>query len=220
MQKLPPLLLKKLFILGAGLLCLVLISIFFLDQRAAHLQTPEQANQNYRITRELTDAGEAGHFYAVSLLSFLISWGVLRYGNNLSSEARQKFLRLKNWGLTFILSLLVSGITVHFIKFLVGRARPNQSPDRIPWDFEPFNFHWHYHSFPSGHSQILFASAVAFAFAFPKYSKWIYLTAAALAFTRVLLNQHFLSDVLMGSFIGYCVALIIFYRRFSRDSNH
>ena len=221
MKDLPPSLLKKLFLLGTLTILLVLISIFFLDLRAAHLQTAEQANRNYRITRDLTDAGEASHFYAIALLSSLISWAVLRFKKDLAAASRQKFLKLKNWGLTFILALLASGVITHLIKMLVGRARPNQSADRFPWNFEPINFHWHYHSFPSGHTQTLFASAVAFSFAFPKYAKWIYLSAAILASTRILLNQHFLSDVLMGAFIGYSVALIIFYRRFSsRDSNH
>lgn len=221
MKDLPPSLLKKLFLLATVTLLLVLISIFFLDLRAAHLQTAEQANRTYRITRDLTDLGEASHFYAIALLSYLISWAALRLKKDLPAASRQKFLRLKSWGITFIFALVASGVITHLIKMLVGRARPNQSADRFPWNFEPVNFHWHYHSFPSGHTQTLFASAVAFSFAFPKYAKWIYFMAAILASTRILLNQHFLSDVLMGAFIGYSVALIVFYRRFSsRDSSH
>ncbi len=213
MQTSPLSLTKRLIIVAGIALTAVLVSIFFLDQRAAHLQTEEQANRNYRITRDLTDAGEAGHFYAIAVLCSLAGWGLLKYKKDLTSIQREKFLKLKKWGISFLLALIASGILTHLIKFIVGRARPNQSLDRFPWNFEIFNFHWHYHSFPSGHSQTLFASAVAFSFAFPKQAKWIYLLAASLAFTRVLLNQHFLSDVIMGSLIGYSVALIVFHRR-------
>ena len=204
---------------GIATLFLVIFAIIYLDQSAAHLLTEEQAARSYRITRELTDAGESSHFFVIAILCGWGGWAYLKYGKNIPAARAQKIEKIRFWGISFLYSLIAAGICTHIFKFIIGRARPNQSLDRYPWDFDLFTHHWHNHSFPSGHSQTLFTAAVAFGFAFPKYQKVIFLVAALLAFTRILLNQHFLSDVIMGSYIGYAVSLIVFYWRFSSRSS-
>lgn len=204
---------KNLVLIGLGTISFVIISILFLDQRAAHLLSPEQAAKSYRITRTLTDVGESAHFFLIAILGSLVSWMTLKYKKNIRSDIQQKLESLRKWSLNFLISLILCGIATHLIKFLVGRARPNRSESHFPWEFDFFNSHWHNHSFPSGHSQTLFTAAVAFAFAFPKFSKAIFGLAAIFAITRVLLNQHFLSDVMMGAYIGYAGTILVFNHR-------
>jgi membrane-associated phospholipid phosphatase len=214
MQSLPKNEKLKLILLGVAALILVVISLLFLDQRAANLLTEEQALNSYRVTRELTDIGETGHWFALAFLCILIPWMYLKYARSVLPALRLRLERLQLWGNTFLLALIGAGLAVHLIKFAFGRARPNQSDDHYPWNFYFFNHHWHFHSFPSGHSQTLFTVAIGFAFAFPKYRYLFYVLAGLLAMTRVLLNQHFLSDVIMGGYMGYAISLLIFYRRF------
>jgi membrane-associated phospholipid phosphatase len=205
---------QKLTILGLLAFLMVLISIFFLDQGATQLLSEEQANQSYRVTRTLTDAGEAGPYFAIAILCSLGAWAYLKHNKTMSPALAIKLEEVRKWGLTFLYALIGSGLVVHLIKFVVGRARPNRSDSRSPWDFEFFTHNWHNHSFPSGHSQTLFTAAVALSFVWPKYSKLFFVLAGLLAFTRILLNQHFLSDVIMGSYIGYAVSLMIFSRAY------
>ncbi len=66
----------------------------------------------------------------------------------------------------------------------------------------------HQNSFPSGHTTAAFAAFTLFALFFR--SRWLQLLfllcAVFVAFTRIYLLQHFLSDIIAGSFIGLTTA--------------
>jgi membrane-associated phospholipid phosphatase len=70
-------------------------------------------------------------------------------------------------------------------------------------------FHWpcladtRYHSFPSGHAATAFAVAAALARAAPGRRRVWLAVAAGIGASRVLLNAHFLSDVVGGGVIGW-----------------
>lgn len=68
-------------------------------------------------------------------------------------------------------------------------------------------------SFPSGHTASIFALVTILAlFAKNKKICSVYLIAAILvAYSRIYLSQHFLTDVLAGSLIGVTVAMSVYY---------
>jgi membrane-associated phospholipid phosphatase len=65
-------------------------------------------------------------------------------------------------------------------------------------------------SFPSGHSMEAFAVATIIARRYGKSHRWVpyvaYGLASTVAFSRLTLNVHFLSDVVMGGAIGYSIS--------------
>ena len=75
-----------------------------------------------------------------------------------------------------------------------------------------------YHSFPSGHS----TSAFALFFCLSLLAKNHYvkvlaaLCAIAVAYSRVYLSQHFLQDIIGGSFVGISVGFIFYYFMYER----
>ena len=95
---------------------------------------------------------------------------------------------------------LVAGASALAIKQLVGRARPEESPDD-PWNFAPFSGH---QSFPSGHATLAFA--VAGAVDRETSSRWVpwlvYPLAAAVGWSRVHQGEHWTSDVVAGAALG------------------
>jgi len=66
-------------------------------------------------------------------------------------------------------------------------------------------------SFPSGHSTTVFTLATMLAiFEKNKKTNVLYLFAAvAVGYSRIYLGQHFLTDVLMGSFLGVMIAILV-----------
>jgi membrane-associated phospholipid phosphatase len=86
----------------------------------------------------------------------------------------------------------------------VGRALPPEAPTRRGF------FHWpcfgerQYHGFPSGHAATAFAVAVALAGWAPAGRRgWILAAASGVGASRIVLNAHFLSDVLGGALFGW-----------------
>ena len=205
---------NKTFIAGFFVVVACLISIFFFDQKIATVLTQEQADQIYQPARKLTDVGEGDHFFALAIIGYLFSFCFLKLKKNkMDSRKIVQFEKLKSWFLTFFLSLLASGLVVQILKFIIGRQRPHLTVERNPWVFEPFTPNWHLHSFPSGHTQTLFTVATVLSLTFPKWRWWFFGMAGVISITRVLLQEHFFSDLLMGAYVGYAVTLGVFFYR-------
>jgi membrane-associated phospholipid phosphatase len=71
-----------------------------------------------------------------------------------------------------------------------------------------------YNSFPSGHSATIFALCLCLA-AFSGLNRWkvvLFFIAVLVAFSRIYLSQHFLSDTYFGSMIGVLIASITYIR--------
>lgn len=72
------------------------------------------------------------------------------------------------------------------------------------------------YSFPSGHTMSSFAAAASIGLTHKKYAKWAYIIAGLIAFSRMYLYVHFLTDVLAGALFGLLFGWIgtaIVYRK-------
>ena len=124
--------------------------------------------------------------------------------------------------------IAVANAAGHLVKQIACRARPRlvngwgvdavPSPGAAPSPpssglVDPGGaggfFHWpclvdtRYHSFPSGHATTAFAMAAALSRAAPGRRRVWLAVAAGIGASRVLLNAHFLSDVIGGAVIGW-----------------
>ncbi|CAK0759498.1 acidPPc domain-containing protein [Gammaproteobacteria bacterium] len=108
--------------------------------------------------------------------------------------------------------LLGAGLAVQVIKFLAGRARPDQAWATGGIDqWLGSSVQAAYHSFPSGHTADLFVSA-AFTILLVR-SPWAgifaWCAALAVALSRIALAKHYLSDVLAGVLVAEIAALLV-----------
>ena len=117
---------------------------------------------------------------------------------------------------------LISGAVMdEIIKNGVNRPRPlahfevrgSESDSAGPADTsEAFEVHnigpaLRRNSFPSGHSWTAFAIATLILLFFGRKYRWIYLAAAAIAYSRIYVGVHFPLDVLGGACGGTLLAL-------------
>lgn len=114
--------------------------------------------------------------------------------------------RLAGTSLTAAKAFVVSSVGVQIIKQLAHRHRPFQDeiPDHAIWDgpFADFS----YTSFPSGHSSAVFSVATVFAMEY-KGTIWVpivaYTLATGTAVSRLYDNKHWVSDIVIGSALGF-----------------
>jgi hypothetical protein len=102
------------------------------------------------------------------------------------------------------LGFACAGLVEFTLKHLVGRARPDAADHGLV--ISGPTFAPDLDSFPSGHATSVFAVAAVFAAFYPRVSWLLYALAAAIAFGRVYLERHYVSDVLAGALIGLAVA--------------
>lgn len=95
---------------------------------------------------------------------------------------------------------------------ILFRVLKKKSRRRRPCDIEPHC--WSEilppdkYSFPSGHSITAFAIAISVGSFYPQLQPCLLAVAVTIAFSRIILGMHFLSDVVVGSLIGVMLALI------------
>jgi membrane-associated phospholipid phosphatase len=92
------------------------------------------------------------------------------------------------------------------LKYVFGRARPENGLGSR--SFKPFTSASGSDSFPSGHTIISWAIATPFAEEYD--APWLYGVAAVTNLARVGSRQHWLSDTVAGSAIGYAIGKVFF----------
>jgi membrane-associated phospholipid phosphatase len=187
-------------VLGAGLL------LYSVDQGIQNWVQDHRSSSSEDIFKAIDHLGDGVVLFG--LITALYVSGEVSDNNSLRKTA-----------LLSLESFLTSGIVVIGLKSAVGRARP--WTDESSHSFHPFSTRSRFASFPSGHACSAFAVATVIA----DQSKNVYIDilayslATLAAISRVHIDEHWASDILVGSAIGYFVAKKICALDRNRDSN-
>jgi membrane-associated phospholipid phosphatase len=182
--------------LSAGAVLVIVISYLFIDLPVArffHALSQETRN----VFEWITKAG-------VSTAYLVVSFGLFIFFRWIRGNRRHS-----DRALLFFTSIALSGIVTNIIKFMVGRLRPKMFFERGLYGFEPFHIGYEFNSLPSGHVTTVFAIATTCSIFWPKYRIPLYLFAAIVAVSRLVLTAHYLGDVLAGAFIGTMTAIVM-----------
>lgn len=95
-----------------------------------------------------------------------------------------------------------AGLIANLTKNILGRARPKLFDTVGPLDFQLFAFTPDHAAFPSGHATNIFALATVLAMLWPRGKVLLYTVAAWIAASRVLIGQHYFTDVVGGAILG------------------
>jgi membrane-associated phospholipid phosphatase len=105
-----------------------------------------------------------------------------------------------------------AGLADDALKIVFGRARPYLwlAGDNSGFGF--FRYSAKFASFPSGHTTTSFAAALALGILLPHYKPWFLLAALLIGLSRIILDVHYLSDVIAGALLGAVVAVLLVNR--------
>ncbi len=107
------------------------------------------------------------------------------------------------------LTLLISNIIVLFSKTIIGRARPLLWFDQHLYGFYGPTLNTDFWSFPSGHAVTVMSIAWSLSILYSRYAVIWLVLAMLVVSTRILLLQHFLSDVLVSTYLALIVSVAI-----------
>lgn len=91
---------------------------------------------------------------------------------------------------------------VRGLKIAIGRPRPGMLLAHGDWLPQPFSFESTHMSCPSSHAFAIFVVATALSLHFPRYRWFFWSGAALLAISRIALDKHYLSDVVLGAMLA------------------
>ena len=105
---------------------------------------------------------------------------------------------------------MAAGATVHLLKFLLGRARPNQGSG--PFDFHLFGDpRLQLDSYPSAHAVFATMLAALLGLYFPRWRPVLIPLVIMVCLARIAQERHFVSDVIAGVGFGILVAHLVAY---------
>lgn len=194
--------------IAATLAGLVVIVMMMFECDAAASQWALHA-PSWFITpfEEITDFGLSGWFLipfgiVILYLAAIISPPLPRMTQAvlLSLAARFGFL---------FLAIGVPGLFVAIVKRLIGRARPFVGGHDNPFAYKPFIWEPAWASMPSGHATTAVAAALAIGAIWPgmRWVMWLY--AAIIMSSRVVVLAHHPSDVVAGALVGVAGACLV-----------
>jgi membrane-associated phospholipid phosphatase len=105
-----------------------------------------------------------------------------------------------------------SGLIVNILKLIFARYRPVEFFEHGNYGLTWFDHGYRLASFPSGHSTTAIGVAMALSLLFPRYWLPSMIIGIMVLLSRVVLTEHYLSDTVMGGFIGVVTALYIYER--------
>jgi membrane-associated phospholipid phosphatase len=196
-------------LLGSILFIGLELAVFYvIDQPLAHYMRDADAARPdiINIFRFITDFAEAKWYLCPVGIILIGCWFLLRK-SLVSADIRQRIGRLVQPLMFFFLTIAVSGIVTNMIKPLLGRARPVESDRSQAYGFDPIIFDSSWHSMPSGHATTAAALAMTLTILFPRGRLVWWGVGMVLAFSRVVVNAHYLSDVLAGIVVGVLATL-------------
>jgi membrane-associated phospholipid phosphatase len=111
-----------------------------------------------------------------------------------------------------IASLILTNAIVRVIKVLFGRSRPDIFLSNGIYHLKLISFQSVFSSLPSGHAATTAAIMGFFAARYPRYSFLFIAVSVTLSLCRVFIGAHYLSDILVGNFIGLYVSWMFYFQ--------
>ncbi len=116
----------------------------------------------------------------------------------------------QNWK-RYLLAILLPFIVGILIKLVYHRLRPYDALNFVPFAKD---FWW---SFPSFHTILAFAIALNIGILYGKRFALFVVFALIVGLSRLLLDVHYLSDIIAGMFLAYLFFVIVHYGK--KDKN-
>ncbi|WP_439600349.1 phosphatase PAP2 family protein [Devosia sp.] len=148
----------------------------------------------------ITQWGKSDWILIPSFIAWLVAWLLSLLTRDTLRLALRELAALA--GFIFV-GVGLTGLVATLLKRGIGRGRPETWSLEAPLSFQPLNWSaYNYQSFPSGHATTAFSLAAVIAFIWPKAFWPAMLLATLVAVSRVIVGEHYPTDITAGAILG------------------
>jgi len=187
-------------IIWSIMLCAAVATSMFVFDTAALDWARQEPNWFRNAFETITDFGLSGWFLFPCGIILLFLAAVISPRLAALSQGALAALAAR-FGFLF-LAVALPGLFVSIVKRLIGRARPFVGGHEDPFAFVPFAWNPAFASMPSGHATTAVAAAIAVGAIWPRTRIVMWVYAAAIMFSRVVVLAHHPSDVIGGALVA------------------
>lgn len=144
----------------------------------------------------------------ISPASQLVLWTVLFFWYLVIKRSEKACFTLY----PLIASLILTNALVRIIKVFFGRSRPDIFLTNGIYHLKMISFQRIFSSLPSGHAATLAAIMGFLAARYPRHALLFISLSVIVSLCRVFIGAHYLSDILVGNFLGLYVSWIIYFQ--------
>ena len=197
--------LKRSLFIAIAVAIIYLAMVYFLDRALLQWQITENPGAFWTSLAQLIAHIFKTKFWLVG--AFVIVVGCHCWSIWLDTQWRILRAKFAYVFAAVFCSALITGV----LKVLLGRSRPIEWIQHQAYGFHFIGLHHAQQSSPSGHTTVAFALAIAIACLIQ--NSWgklvLFLLAVLVGVSRLIILQHYLSDVFLAASIGTWVALFL-----------
>lgn len=198
---------SKLFVYSLIVAVIVSILYYFVDRDVATYFYNLEDNSFKNFFKYITHFGKSEWFLVPSFLLYIYFRRI------------KKFIYARE-SIYIFMTNIVAGIVVWLFKVPFGRMRPSLyfQDNLYGFDFfKWFEFGSKYASFPSAHTMTVMSSVVALSLILPKWKYLLLALGLLVAMSRIVITEHYVSDVFFASFLGYIIAKLLHQYYFEKQ---
>ncbi len=197
---------RQLAIAAVVVVAVFLLAMFFVDAKVTNTVAPNMPRWLISAFDWFTDFGKSAWFLWPLGILFL---ALAALPQNLSRVSQAVLAAIMvRVGFLFV-AIGLPSLFASIVKNMIGRARPGVGGSVNPSLFDPFHWAPAYASMPSGHATTAFAVLAAFGVLWPRARTVLLIYALLIAFSRIVVNAHYLSDVAAGALVGIIGVLLV-----------
>ncbi len=198
----PPPGLRRFAILAVPIAAIGVLSYAVLDRPLALFFQANSPTVD-RVFQFVTTFGVSTGWLVATAVIGLLCWGAAGFVGDRTIAQRLRMLAAEA---AFIFAAVaLSGLIADLVKPMFGRLRPKLYVANRLFGFTGNGAHADHWSFPSGHAVTATALALALSFLYPRGWPIYWAAALLIAASRVVIDAHYLSDVIGGAFLGIAV---------------
>lgn len=168
----------------------VVICYRYFDQKIAFFLHELDLETNLAWLNWVTKLG-IGAIYFVGFFLLALYFQIMAHNKKRAAQA---------WFLWF--SVVVPSMICFILKVTLGRARPTLLFEKQHYGLYGVTMQTDYWSFPSGHTTTVMGLVFGLSVLFPRYCYALVLSGLFVVSSRVLLTNHYVSDVLGASYLA------------------